>query len=139
MVMLMQHAEITARHKKTILYRFGPPESTTLRPVLDCIEILVKVEEVEITCTLGRMPLPALYCVTDKVGGPESKSVTTGKPIYSQLQYGRLIRAALIRLDYLGLHAKLSSRLRAHMSGEIGLLTGQRVFWWAGPTCWGRL
>jgi hypothetical protein len=28
----------------------------------------------------GRTPLPALYWATDKVGGPESKSVTTGKP-----------------------------------------------------------
>jgi hypothetical protein len=28
--------------------------------------------------------LPTLYWVTDKVGGPESKSVTTGKPISSQ-------------------------------------------------------
>jgi hypothetical protein len=59
----------------------------------------------------GRTPLPALYWPTDKVGGPESRSVTTGKPISSQLQYGRLIRAALIRLDCLVLHAKLSSRL----------------------------
>jgi hypothetical protein len=31
----------------------------------------------------GRTPLPALYWATDKVGGPESKSVTTGKPISS--------------------------------------------------------
>jgi hypothetical protein len=30
-----------------------------------------------------RAPLPALYWGTGKVGGPESKSVTTGKPIYS--------------------------------------------------------
>jgi hypothetical protein len=28
-------------------------------------------------------PLPALYWVTNKVGGPESGSVTTGKPISS--------------------------------------------------------
>jgi hypothetical protein len=27
--------------------------------------------------------LPALYWTTDKVGGPESRSVTTGKPISS--------------------------------------------------------
>jgi hypothetical protein len=56
-----------------------------------------------------RAPLPALYWAMDKVGGPESESVTTGKPISSQLQYGGLIRAALIRLDCLVLHAKLSS------------------------------
>jgi hypothetical protein len=31
----------------------------------------------------GRAPLPALYWTTDKVGGPESRSVTTGKPISS--------------------------------------------------------
>jgi hypothetical protein len=55
--------------------------------------------------------LPTLYWGTDKVGGPESRSVTTGKPISSQLQYGRLIRAALICLNCLVLHAKLSSRL----------------------------
>jgi hypothetical protein len=30
--------------------------------------------------------LPALYWATDKVGGPESRSVTTEKPIPSQLQ-----------------------------------------------------
>jgi hypothetical protein len=29
------------------------------------------------------MPFPALYWVTDKVGGPESRSVTSGKPISS--------------------------------------------------------
>jgi hypothetical protein len=70
----------------------------------------------------GRTPLPALYWVMDKVGGPESRSVTTGKPISSKLQHGKLIRAASIRLDCLVLHAKLSSRLRAHMSGRTGLL-----------------
>jgi hypothetical protein len=47
----------------------------------------------------------------DKVGGLESRSVTTGKPIFSQLQHGKLIQAALIRLDYLVLRTKLSSRL----------------------------
>jgi hypothetical protein len=43
------------------------------------------------------------------------------------LQHLKLIRAALICLDCLVLNAKLSSRLRAHMSGRAGLLTGQRV------------
>jgi hypothetical protein len=38
----------------------------------------------------GRTPLSALYWATDKVGGPESKLVTTGKPISSQLQHGSL-------------------------------------------------
>jgi hypothetical protein len=53
-----------------------------------------------------RAPLPALYWATDKVGGPESRSVTTWKPISSQFQHGKLIRAALIRLDCLVLHVK---------------------------------
>jgi hypothetical protein len=86
-----------------------------------------------------RTPLPSLYWATDKVDGPESKSVTTGKPISSQIQYGRLIFVALIRMNYIVLHAKLYSHLRAHMSGRIGLLTGRRVFWWAGLTCRGQL
>jgi hypothetical protein len=55
-------------------------------------------------------PLPALYWETNKVGGPESMSVTTGKPISSQLHHGKHIRVALIHLDCLVLHAKLSSR-----------------------------
>jgi hypothetical protein len=62
-------------------------------------------------------PLPALYWATDKVGGPESRSVTTGKSISRQLQHGKHIRNALIRLDFLVLHAKLSSYLWTHMSG----------------------
>jgi hypothetical protein len=57
------------------------------------------------------MPLPSLYWATDKVGGPEFRSVTTGNPISSQLQHGKLIRATLIRLDFLDFYAKLSSRL----------------------------
>jgi hypothetical protein len=80
----------------------------------------------------------------DKVGGPESKSVTTGKPMSSQLQHGKLIRAALIRLDYLVLRTKLSSRLDkviwessrrssgshvGHQLGRLGPLTSQQVFW----------
>jgi hypothetical protein len=75
--------------------------------------------------------LPALYWGTDKVGGLESKSVTTGKPISSQLQYGRLIQPALIRLDLLGLHVKLSSHLMGpHVRSDgpsdrsAGLLVG---------------
>jgi hypothetical protein len=46
----------------------------------------------------------------------------------SQLQHGKIIRVDLIRLDFLVLHAKLSSHLRAHMSGQAGLLTGWLVF-----------
>jgi hypothetical protein len=38
MVMLVYHTEITTRHKdKAILYWFGPPESKTLRPVLQFV------------------------------------------------------------------------------------------------------
>jgi hypothetical protein len=125
--------EITTRHKdKAILYWFGPLESKTLRPVLDCIAGVVRLHGRRVDGLLWsaprRAPLPALYWATDKVGGPESKSVTTGKPISNQLQHGRLIRAALNRLDCLVLHAKLSSHLQAHMSGRAGLLTGRRVF-----------
>jgi hypothetical protein len=58
-----------------------------------------------------RAPLPDLYWATDKVSGPESRSVTTGKHISIQLQHGRLIRAALTRLDCLVLHAKSPSCL----------------------------
>jgi hypothetical protein len=50
-----------------------------------------------------------------------SRSVTTRKPISSQLQHGKFIRAALICLDCLFLRTKLSSHLRAHMSGRTGL------------------
>jgi hypothetical protein len=105
--------EIMTRHKdKVILYWFETPQSKTLRPVLDCIYLIVA--KVEVVCRVhasGRVPLLALYWVMDKVDGPKSKSVTTGKPISSQLQHGKLIRAALICLDFLVLHAKLSSRL----------------------------
>jgi hypothetical protein len=87
-----------------------------------------------VTCP-RKTPLVVLYWLTDKVGGPKSKSFIIGKPISCQLQYGRIIKDVLIRLDYLGLHTKLSSRLWAHRSGCAGLLTGRRVFWWVGPTC----
>jgi hypothetical protein len=45
----------------TSVYWFGPPESKTLHPVLNCIDESV---------VLGRTPLPALYWLTDKVGRP---------------------------------------------------------------------
>jgi hypothetical protein len=101
---------------KTILYWFGPPESKTLRPVLRFVLLRFQVglhgRGVDgLLVVPGRTPLPALYWATDKVGGLESRSVTTWKPIFSQSQRRKLIRAALIRLDSLVLHAKLSSRL----------------------------
>jgi hypothetical protein len=115
------------RHKdKAILYWFGPPESKTLRLVLDCITSIVAGLHgrgvdglLRYMCwpVPERTPLPALYWATDKVGGPESRSVTTGKPISSQLQHGKFIRASLIRLDCLVLHAKLSSRLGNLLEG----------------------
>jgi hypothetical protein len=40
---------------------------------------------------LRRMPLAALYWPTDKVGGVESNSVTTWKPIYCRLQHNPMI------------------------------------------------
>jgi hypothetical protein len=73
--------------------------------------------------------LPALYWVTDKVGGPESRLVTTGKPISSQLLHGKLIRAALIRLDCLVLHVKSCGRVEL---GRLGnLLEGLQEVAWA--------
>jgi hypothetical protein len=72
-----------------ILYWFRPPESKTLRPVLRFV--LLAWRDYMVTCrwrwsasylSLGT-PLPALYWAKDKVGGPESRSVTTGKPISS--------------------------------------------------------
>jgi hypothetical protein len=88
------------------------------------------VEEVEITgADIPGDALARLYWMTNKVGGSESGSITTGKHISSHLQHGKLIRAALICLDFLSLHATLSSRLQVHMSGRTGLLTGWWVFW----------
>jgi hypothetical protein len=92
MVMLVLHTEITTRHKdKAILYWFGPPESKTLRPVLQFV--LLVWRDYMTTCRWsagcmcwpvpGRTPLSALYWATDKVGGLESRSVTIGKPISS--------------------------------------------------------
>jgi hypothetical protein len=78
------------RHKdKAILYWFGPPESKTLRPVagVDCLRVGRDDHVVDgLRVVPGRTPLPALYWATDKVGGPESRSVTTEKPISSQLK-----------------------------------------------------
>jgi hypothetical protein len=57
-----------------------------------------------------RTLLPASYWGMDKVGGPESRSVTTGKRISSQLQDGKLIRAVLMPLDCLILNVKSFGR-----------------------------
>jgi hypothetical protein len=38
-----------------ILYWFGPPQSKTLHPVLDCIDLIVAKVEVEVEIT-GRCP-----------------------------------------------------------------------------------
>jgi hypothetical protein len=101
-----------------------------------------------------RAPLPALYWGTDKVGGPESKSVTTGKPI-SSLFTSR--KAYLSCLNPSGLPCLASQVLRSfwirssgassrrssggrvgRQLGRLGPQTGRRVFWYAGPTCRGR-
>jgi hypothetical protein len=82
---------MTRYKDKVILYWFGPPESKTLRPVLQFV--LMARRDNMATCRWsagcmcwpvpGRTPLPALYWATDKIGGLESRSVTTGKPISS--------------------------------------------------------
>jgi hypothetical protein len=59
----------------------------------------------------GGRPCPPYIGRRTRSMDREFGSVTTGKSISSQLQYGRLIRASLIRLDCLVLHAKLSSHL----------------------------
>jgi hypothetical protein len=71
-----------------ILYRFGPLESKTLRPVLRFVLIRSQVGlhgrgVDDLLVVPWRTPLPALHWATDKVGGLESRSVTTGKPIFS--------------------------------------------------------
>jgi hypothetical protein len=75
------------RHKdKAILYWFRPPESKTLHPVLRFVLLRSQVglHGRGVNGLLPkRAPLLALYWVTDKVGGPESGSITTGKPISS--------------------------------------------------------
>jgi hypothetical protein len=119
-----------------ILYWFGPRESKTLRLVLRFVLLRSQVGlhgrgvDVEVVYGLspGGRPCPPYI-------GRRTRSVDQSP---SQLQHGnlslvclhheRLIRAALIHLDFLILHAKLSSRLRTHMSGRVGLLTGRRVF-----------
>jgi hypothetical protein len=75
-----------------------------------------------------RAPLPALYWGMDKVGGPSPDRLQQGNLSLVCLHHGKLIRATLIRLDCLVLHAKLSSHLWTHMSGRAGLLTGRWVF-----------
>jgi hypothetical protein len=66
----------------------------------------------------GGVPQVALYCLTTL--GYKSVSIYP-----SWLQHGRLIRAVLIRLDYLDFHAKLSSLLRTHLSGTDETLVGR--------------
>jgi hypothetical protein len=72
------HGNYDETRDKAILYWFGPPESKTIHPVLQFV--LLAWRNYMATCP-RRTPLPALYWATDKVGGPESKSVTTEKPI----------------------------------------------------------
>jgi hypothetical protein len=90
---------MTRQKDKAILYWFGPSENKTLRPVLRFVFLRFQVGlhgrgvdggGLQVTCPRGA-PLPSLYWAMDKVGGPESRSVTTGKPISTQLQHGKLI------------------------------------------------
>jgi hypothetical protein len=87
----------------------------------------------------GRTPLPALYWATDKVGGPESRSVTTGKPISSFFTSWKAYPSCLnlSRLPCLAHQAVFSSGESSGMSsggrvgcqlGQLGPPTGQRVF-----------
>jgi hypothetical protein len=79
------------RHKdNAILYWFRPLEGKTLHPVLRFVLLRSQVglhgrgvDGGGLRVVLGRTPLPALYWATDKVSGPESRSVTTGRPISS--------------------------------------------------------
>jgi hypothetical protein len=91
-----------------------------------CVDV-----EVVCRCPWGT-PLPALYWTTDKVGGPESKSVTTGKPISSVFTSWK---AYLICLNPSGLpclaHQAVFSSSGPHVrSGRptdrsVGLLVGR--------------
>jgi hypothetical protein len=85
------------------------------------------------------MPLAALYWLTDKVGGPESKSVTTGKSISSRLQhYPMIFGLSDSTADVLTCTPSLVSDkvvwknllegLRGYRSGLLVLLSGRRFF-----------
>jgi hypothetical protein len=107
-----------------ILYWFGPPESKTLHPVFRFVLLRSQVV-CGVHLVPGTTPLPALYWATNKVGGPESRSITTGKPISSQLQHGKLIWAALIRLDCLVLHVKSCGRAELGRLGTFWKVFGR--------------
>jgi hypothetical protein len=125
-----------------ILYWFRPPKSKTLRPVLRFVLLRSQVVvEVDVTgrCPWGT-PLPALYWATDKVGGPESGSVTTRKPISSLFTSWTAYPSCLnpFGLTCLAHQAVFSSGESSGRSsgarvggqlGQLGPLTGRRVFW----------
>jgi hypothetical protein len=91
-----------------------------------------------------RTPLPALYRATDKVGGLESRSVTTGKPISSLFTSWKaypsclnpsgvsclvrqVLRSCWIRSS--GESSKRSSGGRVDCQlGQLGPQTGRQVF-----------
>jgi hypothetical protein len=132
------------RHKdKAILYWFGPPESKTLCPFLRFAllhgEITWRPFD-GLLVVLGRTPLPALYWTTDKVGGRESRSVTTGKPISSLFTSWKAYPSCLNSsgLPCLARQAVISFGESSRRSseghvgcqlGQLGPLTGRRVFW----------
>jgi hypothetical protein len=97
------------RHKdKAILYWFRPPESKTLRSVLRFVLLVWR----DYMATYPRED--ALACLI--LGGGQGRLIQ-GNLSLVYLHHGRLIRAALIRLDRLVLHVKLSSRLGNLLEG----------------------
>jgi hypothetical protein len=96
--------EITTRHKdKVILYWFGPLESKTLCPVLRFV--LLAWRDYMATCP-REDALARLILGDGQSRWTRVQTVTTWKPMSSQLQHGKHIRAALTRLDCLVLHVK---------------------------------
>jgi hypothetical protein len=100
------------RHKaRRFLYWSGPPESKTRRLVLRfvllarsrCYMAWIYVPEVR--------PLPSYIGRRTRSVDRSPNRLQQGNLSLVCLHHGRLIRVALIRLDWLVLHAKLSSRL----------------------------
>jgi hypothetical protein len=151
---LVHHTEIATRHKdKAILYWFGPPESKTLHPVIRFVLLAWRDYMATFRWSAGykcwpvpgRTPLPALYWVTDKVSGPESRSVTTRKPISSLFTSWKAYPSCLnpSGVSCLVRHVSRSFWIRSsgessgrslggrvgNQLGRLGPLTGRRVFW----------
>jgi hypothetical protein len=78
-----------------------------------------------------RAPLPALYWGTDKVGGPESRSVTTGKPISSLFTSLKAYPSCLnpFGLPCLARQAVFSSNPHVRSGGPTDRSAGLLVGW----------